>query len=598
MTFRGGAVARFAMRQSLRWSYLAPIAIVFGLVVSTAQAGALLPWVPLFALVYAFPYAATQFVQADRDGRLNHLRVTGQASPALLASLALGWAGPLIAVGILSLAALWMAGRTATAESVLLTAAIIGGSMTLSLLALVLPRGERAADSRLVAIGLGFFALVASFIQLAFSQTSDVRPRGFVLATVAALAAEVVVSAACIPFVLRTVRRPSEGGGRRGAAFRVRGLAFAPIAAHAFSLCVPAAMFVTALATVVLPLLLWRLSGLSPDLVWGYIVFLAYMPLLVGAFVISTGARADRDAGRLELLRVSPRSPSRVLVELALGAGLPFIIATIAIHLVALVVWGDFVGGLAAAALATFVLAPVAGLEGWRGAWPLTYVLPMTVLMLRLSEGPAAGTLFGAATPYVRIALVAWIPWAAALRTLRQPNAIPLPGATAVAAAVALVIAMLIKRQSAIGVVADASAVLLIVAGVTVGPRRSRARDLAIPAVAVAVTTAAMLAGDVLGYVNALALAPAPALAWWIGCRVHMSLGTAPLFSIAVRVALAAALTMFWPFVYSIGERVSPGADRAAFVASQIRTSVALTALLLAAAIVVESSYRLWRRRG
>jgi hypothetical protein len=292
----------------------------------------------------------------------------------------------------------------------------------------------------------------------------------------------------------------------------------------------------------------------------------------------------------------------RLLAELAVGVGLPFVAATVLLHVTVFALWRQSVGAQAIVAATAFTLAPVAALEGWRGAWPLSFLVPLA-LPLTAMVGAALPFLENPSWPTLPRAVflgVAWMPWAAALRTLAWPGEPPLSGWTGAIAALFVTAGAIWQASDAVRAAADLSACLLLLAGFVLDARAPTRFDRTAPAAIGTAAIALFFLSPRYSLVEALVLAPVPAMAWWLAWRIHVWARGGDAWSTLVRAALAFMLFSGTPFVWvfdALGVRVPFGGNTPAAAGYALPAHLLMTIVFLVMGLTTEALYRLWRAR-
>lgn len=555
----------------------------------------------VFCLVYATPQGVIRLVELEQSGRLDQLRLTGQRPERLLAALLLGSALPWASVGLVLL------GLSATAaplalESAAFAGAVIGASVVISLFAIARPSPRAGLDARIVSVGLACAALVAAIM----SVETEARQAAIAVLVSQKLTAalgissnttlliligcEAAMAAALAKRVIKAVARPAlprlhsgrieewlRANPRLPPAIR-RGWVLSVVPALALAILMGAAV-----ASVRL---------FAPDDPFVFAWLFALFPLPIGAVVISSICRGDSDSGRSDIIRVADTTPWRSAVLTVTGLWLPFILASVALVAILSVTGiGDEIRRPGLVLLALLMTAPTAMLEGWNRAALMSYSYPAAVAALLMGLNQLQ--LFGfAVTPTLA---VVWIPWALVASALRSGVDIPLRPGLSRWAVVTISFATFQPYvfdgfSSRLGAQSLQTAAVLLL----VGSWFARCR-LDMPLlVAMAFTGTRLAGGYRFEFVEALLAGVPPAVAFWIGQRIHGILGTKAVVSLAVRVLLAGGLLLWglegWTLVFRLMVNARANAD--ALRAVTLTTLGTNLAIVLLVAVVVEYAAR------
>jgi hypothetical protein len=341
-------------------------------------------------------------------------------------------------------------------------------------------------------------------------------------------------------------------------------------------------------------------GGASPsqNLELVIVLLTTFVPVLVGAFVISSTNRLDRESGRLEVLRLAPLSPPALLSALTLGQWAPFVIATVLGHVTLRLLSGTSLRVDISPAVATSIvvlvgsIGPLSAIEGWRRRWPLGYLIPVGLGFL---------TLVGDTWSHVvRQACIAWIPWVVLARTFRQPDEPPLTGLLGVATLAAITVSALWRvSTAAVGfnggesVAVVGAVALLLVSLIASSPERGSRPWL--PGVVAGVVTGVMVSIGPLRAIDGVLLSSVPIAAWLAGLRLHHLAGGGR-WSLPLRASAAAALmvsAIMWVNLLMMYFDLEPlSRDLHAWQAFSTRRHGLLLALVLPVTLLIEIVFR------
>lgn len=400
----------------------------------------------LFVLVAAVMQPTLHLIAMDADGRLDHIRLSGQRPRDAFFRLA-GRAGApwlVLAFGLRAIAGLE---REDVVSDLLTAVAIVSASCVWSMLLLAVPQQGVRIDTRLFGAGLALAAVVAAIAYTLVAPPSPTGSRELPPAGVVAvsLLTAIVVIMMMLRQAVRMVERQRSTkpswlksmswlesrtwptldqvltlGGRR--AIRVGALAAGGIA-------------VAAIGTVLLD---WQAAqrGGRGNFDFAVVTGFVTAPAAIWTLAASSRSRSNMESGRFDLLRLVPAPPARTFLWHLVGAWSEPLIVMITMFVTLRLRWQQWPPGTAAIVLTLLALIPLSVVEGWHRRWPLTYV------------GAVLGSLVWLAISFpttypLRMLAVVWIPWVIAFRTFRRPDAKAITPLMAITGAAAIAGALL-----------------------------------------------------------------------------------------------------------------------------------------------------------
>ena len=558
-------IARSSVRHSLGWTRLVPI--IPAIVIEADRRSAGRPArIALLALCYAAPQAAAYLLEAESDGRLDHMRLAGQRPWDLARRATGGVAGVWLAIGVLSLAWAIISGQ-ATLNQLLGIGAIAGIPTTLAAFVSTAPLVRDRIDPR-----IGVAAL--SVISIAIGVTGADTISGFAPSN-QIFVAMLVVELAIIGWRMRRLpeRLAHAPVSRRANDWRLRpprvewllnwpnfyrGICLSSSGVILFALFAP------------LPILTRLLRS---DRVEETALF--YLPpLVIGLIAVSLICREDAVSGRLELVRQAARQPARTVAEMVIGLWTPFAAVAIGIALLVWPIFGLTIFGVTNIAVVLLFLSPLPLVEGWSRLWPLMLTVPFTLVMVssRVIEPPVM--------PF----LVAAIGWLTAIRIFQDPDRPVFSARAGVVVTAVLCVAAMVS-PSPLGPLDNArwaAGALFLLSHVLIHPATHDPMQRWGQPLAIFVTLFVGL-GVQSGWAYAGWTAPAAVAFWFCGYRLRQIDPDYPALQGAIRIAL-----------FVVGALINIPSPRALPWQFDLSDSATLLAAAVMVAIAMEIAYRIW----
>lgn len=493
------------------------------------------------ALILPILRAAVRLIEMDRDGRLDHYRLSGVPPVRLLLGVLAASIGP-AAVAAVALAAAATAIAPVSGFQLAWLIMLGGGAVAIVALVFALRWPGRPSNPQVLTAAVVLFASIAAAVIAAYDdlpprvrQIAESAPA--MLLAVAAVGAGIALSARG---VLARARRsaaesPSVGG-------RVRGLWLArlpPDIARGVRLSAVAALLLAAVG-----LAATYAASYAPNDPPGsrdiFDLVTLVIPLMVGGVAVSIENRLDMESGRLDLIRASP---SASVVKVVGGLWLPFVAMFLVLAALSPLSWR----AVAVTGLVILTIAPpLSVLEGAHRVPFLVYQAPGVLLALPVVQ-QIANWLQWTAPPQPRMAtvaagclLLAWVPWAAARGAFVNPQAPPLRGWTALAAVASIAAGVVCLQWTAVS-----PWLLLIVLAPWIDGATRAARRAAAIVVAGSNWAASVTLPSVISPFYFFPLPSNPlcaGLALLIGWRVHDLLKLRPMGSAVTRATIGLAL--------------------------------------------------------